>query len=159
MGGPLKTMGEKRLLEFRFRAVPENLPILREKVGTVAQQIGWDRKAVSDAVIAVNEACVNVMQHAYQGDRSGQIILEILDNGDDLVFCLTDFADRVDLRQIGPRALDDLRPGGLGTYFMHQIMDECVYGHLAGHSGNTLRMARKLVRVEGNSDGLQGPLS
>ena len=133
-----------RLLAMRFAADPKRLKMVRERVHEAAKQRSMTAKLVSDLVIAVNEACMNIMEHAYKGDCSGEIVLEINDNGDAIEVVLTDFAAPVDLEQIHPRALDDLRPGGLGTFFIREIMDECAYAHLHGDSGNVLRMVKRI---------------
>ena len=134
----------KPLLELRFASDPKRLRMVRERVQEVAETAGCTKKLVSDLVIAVNEACMNIMQHAYKGDRSGEIVLEIQNNGAELEVMLTDFAAPVDAETIKPRDLDDIKPGGLGTYFIHEIMDDCSYGHLEGQTGNILTMKKRL---------------
>jgi anti-sigma regulatory factor (Ser/Thr protein kinase) len=134
-----------RLLELRFPADPARLRMVRERVQQAASQLGCGKKLVSDLTIAVNEACMNIMEHAYKGDRSGEIVLEINDNGGEIEVVLTDFAAPVDFACIKPRALDEVRPGGLGTHFIQALMDGCDYGHLEGRSGNVLRMTKRLA--------------
>ena len=138
------TMGT-RLLELRFAADPKRLKMVREQVQQATSQLACTKKLVSDLIIAVNEACMNIMEHAYKGDRSGEIVLEINNNGDEVEVVLTDFADPVDLTVIEPRDPDDLRPGGLGTFFIREIMDECAYAHLHDVGGNVLRMTKRIA--------------
>ena len=135
----------KRLLEVRFPSDPKRLRTVREQVQQATADLGCAKKVLSDLIIAVNEACMNIIEHAYKGDRSGEIVLEIIDNGEELEVLITDFADPVNLEGIQSRDLDDIRPGGLGTYFIREIMDDCVYGHLSGDSGNILRMTKRLA--------------
>jgi anti-sigma regulatory factor (Ser/Thr protein kinase) len=87
---------------------------------------------------------MNVIQHAYKGDYSGEIELEILNNGNRLLFRVKDHAAPIDLECVKPRDLDEVRPGGLGTHFIKEIMDECVMGHLEGGTGNYLEMIKKI---------------
>jgi len=137
-------MRGRRLLKLRF---PSNAAILRkvrEHVRKAAEKGGCCGQVVDQVVIAVNEACMNIIQHAYKGHGSGEIILEIFNNGSELEFHLRDFADPVDLTSIGPRDLDEVKPGGLGTYFIRAIMDEYAYGHLHGKSGNFLHMKKRI---------------
>ncbi len=133
-----------RLLELRFTADPKRLKMVREQVQQAASKLACTKKLVSDLIIAVNEACMNIMEHAYKGDRSGEIVLEINDNGDEIEVVLTDFAEPVDLAAIQPRELDELRPGGLGTFFIKEIMDDCAYAHLQDVGGNVLRMTKRI---------------
>ncbi len=132
------------LLSLRFTADPACLRTVREKVRAVVQGCGFGDGVASELVLAVNEACMNIMQHAYKGDCSGEIILEIHNNGRELEFCLKDFAAPVDSQSIRPRELNELRPGGLGTHFIRAIMDDCVYGHLDDAAGNYVRMTKRL---------------
>lgn len=134
------------LLELRFPADPTRLKMVREQVQLATGQLPCPKKLLADIVIAVNEACMNIMEHAYKGDRSGEIVLQINNNGEDLEVVLTDFAAPVDFACIKPRPLDELRPGGLGTHFIRQIMDECDYAHLQGAAGNVLRMTKRLAQ-------------
>lgn len=133
-----------RLLELRFAADPKRLKMVREQVQQAASQLSCTKKLISDLIIAVNEACMNIMEHAYKGDRSGEIVLEINNNGDVIEVVLTDFAEPVDFSTIQARDPEDLRPGGLGTFFINEIMDECSYAHLNDVGGNELRMTKRL---------------
>jgi len=137
-------MSVSTMLELRFASDPKRLRMVRERVQEVAEEIGCSKKLISDLVIAVNEACMNIMQHAYKGDKSGEIILEIQKDSGDLQVVLTDFAEPVDPEGIRPRDLEDVKPGGLGTFFIQEIMDDCTYGHLENSAGNYLKMRKKI---------------
>lgn len=137
-------MSDQRLLELRFPADPEQLRRVRQGVREASEGAGFDARTAEFLVLAVNEACMNVMQHAYQGDASGEIVLEVLKGEGEVEFRLRDFAAHADLARIRPRELDDVRPGGLGTHFIREIMDECEYAHAEGGRGNVLRMRKKL---------------
>ena len=135
---------KKALLALRFAADPKRLRNVRQRVQVLAEQLGCTKKHVAELVIAVNEACMNIMQHAYAGNKAGTIVLEIRRRGPELEVVLTDFAAPVDLPNITPRALHEIRPGGLGTHFMQVSMDELSYGHLAGEAGNYVRMIKRI---------------
>lgn len=134
----------QKLLELRIPSQPDRLCLVRVLVRRSAQLVGCHDQLSEQLVLAVNEACMNIMQHAYKGDESGEIVLEIFNNGDSIHFHLRDFARPVDLDQIKPRALGDVKPGGLGTHFIREIMDECRIGHLEDGNGNYLEMCRKI---------------
>lgn len=137
-------MIKERLLELRFPSHPNRLCMVRALVKRTAEVVGCDETLTERLVIAVNEACMNVIQHAYKGDETGEIILEILNNDNHLFFKLKDFAEPIDLEAVKPRSLDDVRPGGLGTHFIHEIMDEFEVGHLDECQGNYLEMIKNL---------------
>ena len=138
-------MSESPMLVLRFLSDPKKLRMVREKVQEITEEIGCSKKLISDLVIAINEACMNIMQHAYKGDKSGEILLEIQKKRGDLQVILTDFADPVDPKKIRPRDLEDVKPGGLGTFFIQEIMDDCTYGNLDNSAGNYLKMRKKIV--------------
>ena len=137
-------MPEPTMLELRFNSDPKKLRMVRERVQGIAEEFGCSKKLISDLVIAINEACMNIMQHAYKGEKSGEILLEIQKENGDLKVVLTDFAEPIDPVGIRPRDLEDVKPGGLGTYFIQEIMDDCVYGHLDNRAGNYLKMRKKI---------------
>jgi sigma-B regulation protein RsbU (phosphoserine phosphatase) len=137
-------MSEPSMLELRFNSDPKKLRMVRERVQEVAEEYGCSKKLISDLVIAINEACMNIMQHAYKGEKSGEILLQIQKKNGDVQVLLTDFADPIDPKGIRPRDLADVKPGGLGTYFIQEIMDDCTYGHLDNMAGNYLKMRKKI---------------
>jgi sigma-B regulation protein RsbU (phosphoserine phosphatase) len=138
-------MSEPPVLALRFPSDPKKLRMVREKIQEITEEIGCSKKLISDLVIAINEGCMNIMQHAYKGDKSGEILLEIQKESGDLQVVLTDFADPVDPKKIRPRDLEDVKPGGLGTFFIQEIMDDCTYGNLDSGAGNYLKMRKKIV--------------
>jgi len=138
-------MPESPVLALRFPSDPKKLRMVREKVQEITEEMGCSKKLISDLVIAINEACMNIMQHAYKGDKSGEILMEIQKESGDLQVVLTDFADPVDPKKIRPRDLEDVKPGGLGTFFIQEIMDDCTYGNLDNSAGNYLKMRKKIV--------------
>jgi len=133
---------EEKLLELRVPAKPERLGLVRAVVKRAAEMTGIDADSIEQLVIAVNEACMNVIQHAYGEQSTGDIILEIFYNGTQIRYRLVDFAAPVDLKKVKSRDLEDIRPGGLGVHFISEIMDEISMGHLENDSGNFLEMKK-----------------
>ncbi len=137
-------MSIETLFVIHFPAKAERLCLIRALVKRTAEVAGCCSELSDRLVLAVNEACMNVIQHAYQGDELGEIVLEMLNNDGKLHFRLVDYANPIDLDAVKPRDLDDLRPGGLGTHFINEIMDECDMGHLEEGKGNYLEMIKKI---------------
>jgi anti-sigma regulatory factor (Ser/Thr protein kinase) len=96
-------------------------------------------------VLAVDEACANIIKHTYQGDQNQTI--EILCKSDDgkLEIVLKDCGPPIDAGCLQTRDLEDVRPGGLGLHFIRSNMDEVCYGYEEG-CGNVLRMVKHLRR-------------
>lgn len=132
------------VLEIRFPARPDHLSQVREQVRACAEACGVAPECVADIVMAVDEACQNVIRHAYGGDSEGDIVLEVACAGDDLVFSMIDFAPRIDPAAVRPRDLDDVRPGGLGTHLIAQVMDDVRFLDPPEGGGNLLRMVKRI---------------
>jgi len=50
----------------------------------------------------------------------------------------------VDVSKVKPRDLEDIRPGGLGTHFIREVMDEVEFLRPPNDSGNILRMVKRI---------------
>jgi sigma-B regulation protein RsbU (phosphoserine phosphatase) len=137
-------MKTQQIFALHFRAEPERLGPVRALVKRAAQSFGCTEALADKLVIAVNEACMNVIQHAYRGDGSGEVSLEVRTNGKQVIFRLEDQADPIDLKCVQPRDLNELRPGGLGVHFIREIMDHCEMGHLDKKRGNYLEMRKAI---------------
>ena len=136
--------GNVTLLEIRIPARSEHLGEMRTAVRTCVSAVGCSETPTSDIVLAIDEACQNVIRHAYKGDPNGIIELEICREGDDLIFSLRDEAPPVDPAQVKPRDLDDVRPGGLGTHFIRKLMDRVDFTQPPRGAGNLLRMVKRI---------------
>lgn len=132
------------LLRRRVLATPAVLAPLRAEFVDALRGAGLAPRLVDELVLAVNEAACNVIQHAYGAAGAGEIVVQISNNGREIEIQVVDFAAPAPLTDIAPRALADLRPGGLGTHFMQTLMDHCTWRHLPGDMGNVLRMTRRL---------------
>ena len=134
----------KRLLQLHFPARAAELKRTRDAIREAAEGCGCSTKSAADIVLAIDEACQNIIRHAYQGDSDNVIEIEIEHRGDRLVFSLADQAPAIDPSLIKPRNLDDIRPGGLGTHFILRVMDKVEFLKPASGRGNLLRMVRRI---------------
>ena len=136
-------MGEP-LLELRFPARAEELKSMRQAVKECLTGCGVGEDSARDIVLAIDEACQNVIRHAYGPRRGGDIVLEVERTGGEVVFSLIDFAPRIDPSQVRPRDLDDVRPGGLGTHLIQEVMDSAEFIEPPAGCGNLLRMIKRI---------------
>jgi sigma-B regulation protein RsbU (phosphoserine phosphatase) len=142
--GPARQSVGEGLLRLAFPSRPAELKRIREAIAVVLESADCAEAVVRDCVLAIDEACQNIIRHAYGGDPDGEITLEIRRNGGDLIVLLRDFADTVDPQQIKPRDLDQVRPGGLGTHLMREIMDAVEFAPASSDGGNLLKMVKNL---------------
>ena len=81
-----------------------------------------------ELVLALAEAAQNIVKHAYSGQPSGDTMrVEIEYQDKVLKMELFDKGKPVIPENIKPRKLSDIKAGGLGTFFIGQIMDEVVF--------------------------------
>ena len=81
-----------------------------------------------DLVLAIAEAAQNIVKHAYNGGpHTDKMRVKISLNNNNLQIDLFDKGKPAIPENIKPRALDDIKPGGLGTFFIGQIMDQVVF--------------------------------
>ena len=87
-----------------------------------------------ELVLAIAEAAQNIVKHAYKDNQETtdkmQIKISFKDN--ELEIGFFDKGKPVNEENIKHRNLDDVKPGGLGTYFIQQIMDEVVFKESTG---------------------------
>lgn len=132
------------LLELRFPARADRLKLIRDSIRVAARMCGFGDATAQNIVLAVDEACQNVIVHGYRGREDGEIGLFIARRDDGIQIRLSDTAPLVDPATIKPRALTDIRPGHLGSYFIREIMDSADYRPRPGGTGNILEMVKRL---------------
>ena len=98
-----------------------------------------------DVVLALAEAAQNIVKHAYNGQPTGdKMRVEISFNEKQLIIELFDKGSPAIPENIKPRKLDDIKAGGLGTFFIGQIMDEVVFKTSATDWVNHLILKKNL---------------
>jgi anti-sigma regulatory factor (Ser/Thr protein kinase) len=94
-----------------------------------AAVFGFDENTVNHLVLAVDEACTNIIRYAYRGRTNGKIELDVIPDGKIWEVRLRDYGRKCDPAKLKGRSLDDVRPGGLGLFFIHQAFDEVQFDH------------------------------
>lgn len=131
------------LAQRRFPARAIHLAEVRDLVREICVSVGCGEACSRDIVLAVDEACQNIIRHAYA--RSiGDLVVELRKDGDRLVVRLIDFAPPIDVDKIKPRPLEDIRPGGLGTHFIREVMDEVAFLPPPQGAGNLLQLIKRI---------------
>ncbi len=95
--------------------------------------------------MAVDEAASNVIRHAYGNRHDALLALEIESFPDRIEFALVDAGPKVSPEVLRPRSVDEVRPGGLGTFFIKCFMDQVSFDDDL-HSGNRLKLVKFLPR-------------
>ena len=133
------------VLRFRVPALADRLRLIRTVVGESSRLVGCSEPVAKDVTLAVDEACQNIIRHAYKDIPDGEIVVEIIREDGKLVILLNDFAPTIDPKTVRPRNLDDIRPGGLGTHLIREIMDEVEFLEPPFAGGNVLRLVKRIA--------------
>lgn len=106
----------------------DNLSLIREVVSKVATKVGFSNDDVSKIELAVDEACANVIKHAYGNNSKKLIDVLIKVDTQKLMVVVTDKGKGFDPNKIKlPKMneyLQEMRVGGLGIYLIETLMDK-----------------------------------
>jgi anti-sigma regulatory factor (Ser/Thr protein kinase) len=134
------------------------LCVVRNALGQLAAMLGFSEAECRAVVLAVDEALTNIIRHAYLGDAERPIeasfrrIHVSLDGRarDALEIVLEDRGVTANSKKMCGRALEDVRPGGLGLHFIRESMDTVEFSRRKGR--NQLRLV-KFLQVQGSQKG------
>ena len=95
----------------------------------VFEKINLPQDQKDELVLAIAEAAQNIVKHAYKdiAETSDRMEIKISLKDSDLEIGFFDKGKAVIPENIQHRKLDDIKPGGLGTFFIKQIMDAAVF--------------------------------
>jgi serine/threonine-protein kinase RsbW len=115
-----------------------------------ANQAGLDDTGVFGVQLACDEACTNIIEHAYGQENAGDIEVSWRVTDEALTITIRDHGRPFDLEAVpppqvltGPHDVADLKVGGLGVHFIRQMMDEITFTSNK-KEGNTLVMVKRL---------------
>ena len=112
----------------------------------VFEKINLDQDLKDELVLAIAEAAQNIVKHGYKGveETSDRMEIKISLNEDQLEIGFYDKGKPVVPENIQHRKLDDIKPGGLGTFFIKQIMDGAIFKKDQQNWVNHLVLTKKI---------------
>jgi serine phosphatase RsbU (regulator of sigma subunit)/putative methionine-R-sulfoxide reductase with GAF domain/anti-sigma regulatory factor (Ser/Thr protein kinase) len=130
-----------------FSANLNQLEAIREFAARAARDAGMDDSAVYAVELCMDEACSNVIEHAYKGMDGGEIECTCDTDDKNLTIIIHDHGKSFDPSSIAlpdlDAGLDSRQVGGLGVFIMKRLMDDVRFEPL-GESGNVLTMVKHL---------------
>ena len=95
----------------------------------VFEKLNLNQDLKDELVLAIAEAAQNIVKHGYKGveETTDRMEIKISLNDNQLEIGFFDKGKPVVPGNVQHRKLDDIKPGGLGTFFIKQIMDEAVF--------------------------------
>lgn len=136
------------LCEANFRNDTANLVAIRAFVREKAAEAGFSEDELDGIELAVDEACANVMEHAYPpGMLDPGLHLSVLLQGGQFTVIIADRGETFDPSRITApdmtAHLAEYRVGGLGIFLMRTLMDHVDY-HIQPGIRNEVRMVKYL---------------
>src|ERR1700761_7201576 len=114
----------------------ENLAMIRDFVKSIGTQSGMGDMEVAKLEMAVDEACSNVMEHAYNSDSTKEVSIRATIDESSVQIDVIDTGKGFDPAAVEQLQLQQLvsakRTGGLGMRLIKAFMDEVHYEMLPG---------------------------
>ena len=127
----------------------ENLAMIRDFVTNIGVRAGLDEAQVMRLTLAVDEACANVMEHAYGSEPVHEVTIRGELDNNEISFVIVDTGKHFDPAALESEPVEELvrkrKSGGLGLRLIRTIMDDVQYRIIPGEK-NELRMVKKLRR-------------
>ena len=128
---------------------PENLALIRDFVATIGAQAGLAEEGVARLEMAVDEACANVIEHAYGEDRTQELTVRATFDESTLKIGVVDEGRGFDPSRVPsdelPKLISERKSGGLGLRIIRTLMDNVRYEIEPGKK-NELQMVMHLHR-------------
>ena len=95
----------------------------------IFEKINLPQEQKDELVLAIAEAAQNIVKHGYKGveTTTDRMEIKISLKNSELEIGFFDKGKAVVPENVQHRKLDDIKPGGLGTFFIKQIMDAAVF--------------------------------
>mgnify|MGYP001381007276 FL=1 len=130
--------------EKEFKVNSANLKVIRNFARELFEKVDELNDYKEDLVLALAEAAQNIVKHAYKGKETEDSMRVLINyNNTKRTIELFDMGAPVIPENIKPRDLNDVRAGGLGTFFIGQIMDEVIFKTSKVDWINHLTMTKK----------------
>ena len=132
------------LLSKTWTSCPSELADIRRHIREACTGVGFTEEATNAIVLAIDEACTNIMRYAYDNCTDGVINVSVEKDDEKVRFILHDLAAQVSKDCIKVKESSILEPGGLGLVLINQVMDSVEFTHTPKCKGNILEMTKAL---------------
>ena len=119
---------KEKIYQLKLPSQSDNLALIRNLVSKVAAQVGFNDDEASKIELAVDEACTNVIKHAYPKVPNAMIDVQIKVGPKQLIIVVSDKGkgfdpDKIKIADLG-ESIKAGRRGGLGLRLMKTLMDK-----------------------------------
>ena len=107
-----------------FAVDSSNLKHVRTFCREVFEKLDINQELKDELILAIAEAAQNIVKHAYKNEQTeDKMLIKISVENGHLEIGFSDKGKPVEEEKVRHRKIDDVKPGGLGTFFIQQIMD------------------------------------
>ncbi|OUV76288.1 MAG: serine/threonine protein kinase [Rickettsiales bacterium TMED131] len=107
-----------------FAVDSSNLKHIRTFCREVLEKLDINQELKDELILAIAEAAQNIVKHAYKNEKTeDKMLIKISVENGHLEIGFSDKGKPVEEEKVRHRKIDDVKPGGLGTFFIQQIMD------------------------------------
>jgi len=122
---------------------------MHEEIVRYGERAALQQRDVQHCILACEELVTNIISYGYAAGSEREIICELVSDAGSIRLSLTDDAKPYNpLERSDPDltlALEEREPGGLGVYFVKQVMDEVRYERVGKRN--------KLIMTKRRTDG------
>ena len=125
----------------------ENLAKIGHFIEQAATQAGLDDRGTYAIQMAVDEACTNIIEHAYGGEGKGQIRLTCAVKKSGLQVIIYDQGAAFDPAQVPElnihAPLEERPEGGMGLFFIRKLVDRVEFKFGTSHGNQLILFKRR----------------
>lgn len=132
MASNKNTDNQLKKSELKIFSHTKNLNLVREFISDAAHTFGFDEDTINKIVLATDEACTNIIRHAYHNADDKPIELTVNTRNNTFEIVIVDHGDSFNPSEVKlpkmPDYIKRYKKGGLGMYLMHSLVDKVEYG-------------------------------
>ncbi len=128
--------------ELVVKSTTDNLALIRSFTKKAAEESGFADETIGKIILAVDEACTNIIKHAYNFSPDGKITISIKFDSSKFSISITDEGIHFNPNSVPePNIIEyykQKKVGGLGIYLIRKLMDEVKYSTLTGNKNQVV---------------------
>ncbi|WDP89154.1 MAG: ATP-binding protein [Desulfobacter sp.] len=132
-------------IELAVPSHPKFLKLVRDVMRNAAKSLGITGDRADGIILAVDEACSNIIRHSYMGRVDKTIEFSITLGKAALTIAISDSGKKWNppAKDLNKESLNKLKPGGLGLLIIRRVMDRIDFSR-ANSGKNIIRMVKYL---------------
>lgn len=139
----------ERKFNLQVPSSTENLALIREFVTSIGRQATLSDEDLINLELAVDEACANVIEHAYGHDITKDVSVRATFDDEKLLISVIDEGRGFEPGSVQQDSVEQLvharKSGGLGIRLIRTLMDEVSYEIVPGQK-NELHMTKRIKK-------------